>query len=122
MKECDGVILDCTRGHLLDRHLHVDLRIWIVILDDKIIVYKVLDLLNLSLELERRKGARRSLELLLQRLHVIGIYVSVAQCVDKIPWLEIRHMCNHISQESVAGNVEWNAQTHVGRSLIHLAG
>lgn len=31
-------------------------------------------------------------------------------------------MCNHMRQQGIAGNIEWDPQAHVGTALIHQAG
>lgn len=95
---------------------------WIVPLDDEIVESKVLNALHLPLELERREWTWRALQLLLERLNVVRIDVRIAQCVDKVPGLQISDVRNHVRQQGVAGDVEGHAETHVGRALVHLAG
>ncbi len=42
---------------------------------------------------------------------MIDIYVTVTHRVYKIPRREACDVGNHVSQQSVAGNVEWDAKT-----------
>lgn len=103
-------------------HLHVDLRVGIVVLHEKVIESKVLDPIHLSLELECWEWPRSPLKLFLQRFHVVRIDVRIPERVDKVARLQVRHMCDHVGQKRVTGNVEGHSESHVRRSLVHLAG
>lgn len=113
------VLLD---NYKLDRHLHVDLRIGVVVLHEKVIESEVFDSINLSLELECREWPWSPLQLLLQRFNVSRVDMCVAQGVDKVARFQVRHMCDHVGQERVTGDVEGHSESHVRRSLVHLAG
>lgn len=104
------------------RHLHINLWIRIVILDDKVLKRKVFDAIDLALELERRKWSGSPLQLLFQRFHMIRVDVGIAQSMHKVAWLQVRHMCDHISQQGVAGDVKGHPKTHVRGPLVHLTG
>lgn len=60
------------------------------------------------------------LNLLLQWLDVININMSIANRMDKIAWFQASNMSNHVRQQSIAGNIERNTQTHIGGPLIQL--
>lgn len=78
---------DCVTSSTLHGHLHVDLGMGIVVLDEEVVEGKVLDACHLSLELERGEGARGAQQLLLQWLHVRRVDVCIAQRVHKVAGL-----------------------------------
>ena len=59
--------------------------------------------------------------MLLEGLNVIGIDMSVSECVDKLATLQVTYLSKHASEQSIACNVEGYSETEVTRTLIHLA-
>lgn len=86
------------------------------------------------LELEIEQGRHRRIEphggqgpgipaqLQPGRLEVVLIEVGVAKGVDELSRVEPADLGHHHGQEGVGGDVERNAQEHVGAPLIQLAG
>ena len=51
---------------------------------------------------------------------MIQIEVGVACGVDEVAWLVARHLCHHLEQQGVGGDVEGYAEEGVGRALVEL--
>lgn len=51
--------------------------------------------------------------LLLQWLHVVLVDVTIADRVHELAGLQAAHMGDHVREQRVAGDVEWNAQALV---------
>lgn len=56
-----------------------------------------------------------------QRFDVIRIDVRIAENMDEFTDIKVREFRNHMCEQRVTGNIEWNAQSHITRSLVHHA-
>ena len=52
---------------------------------------------------------------------MVRIEVSVAQTMNEIAGLEVRHLRHHHGQQRIGRDVEGHAEKHVRRTLIELA-
>ncbi len=93
----------------------------VVIQELKILVFESEDVLHRRIELHCRQRLRLARKLELHLLFVIGIDVDIAERVDEVAGLEIRHLRHHERQKRIAGDVERYAEEHVSAALIKLA-
>ena len=61
-------------------------------------------------------------ELQAHLVEVVAVDVCVAQRVDEFTRLQAGNLGDHQGEQGVRGDVERNAQEHVGRALVQLAG
>eukprot|EP00963_Diacronema_lutheri_P004982 scaffold363_cov331-Pavlova_lutheri.AAC.103 len=93
------------------RHLHGNLLVWFVSDQLEIIQGERIDVFLFWVQAEHRKRPRLVLQLLHQRLHVVGVYMCIPQHMDEIARLEIADLRDHASQQGVAGNVERHTES-----------
>ena len=93
-----------------------------VVLNFKVVNTKVFDFLHFSLDHNFGELFRLPLELPPQRLHVVQVDVRVAERVHEVPGHEVAHVRDHHREQSVARDVEGDAEAHVRRALeiLHL--
>ena len=87
----------------------------------KVFECELLDVLDLTVELEVWERMRQSLELLLQRLHMVRVDVGVPKHMNEFASLETADLCKHAGKQRIARDIEWNAETQVTAALVHLA-
>ena len=104
----------------LDGHLHLDGRVRVVADHLEIFKHKVVNVGLGRVDSERGEVSRFPLELLAQSIGMIQVHVCVANGVDEIAGLPSRSLCHQVRQQCVRRNVERDAQSKVGRSLVHL--
>ena len=105
----------------LDAHLHVDLGVAFVADDVEVVKRKVVDVGNVALDGEFGEGQRLALELEFERFDVVLVDVGVAHGKGELFWLAVGDLCDHVGEQSVAGDVEGDAEAQVARALVHLA-
>lgn len=52
---------------------------------------------------------------------MVAVHVSVAEAVHEVSRLEPADLRQHAGEERVGCDIEWNAEAHVARPLVHLA-
>lgn len=75
---------------------------------------------SLALNDQLGKLPRLPLQLYLQRLHMIKVYMRIAHRVRERPRDEITHMRQQMSQQGITRNVERHPKTHITTALIQL--
>ena len=103
---------------ILERHRRLNGRIWIVILQCKVLELKVEDGLDIGVNAHSRQLAWGARELLVDLLKVVEVEVGVACGVDKLTRLEATHLRHHHSEQSVGCDVERNTEEGVGTALV----
>ena len=83
---------------------------------------KILYVFNVRINLKLWEWKRESLQLLLQWLDVILVYMRISEAVNKLTSSEPAYLSKCTRQQCVAGNVEGNSQPHITGALVHLAG
>src|SRR5208337_5629444 len=68
------------------------------------------------------KWSRLAPQLLIGLLDVVEVEMHVAERVDELARLKVRDLRHHHGEERIGGDVERNAQEHIRRALIKLAG
>src|SRR5687768_325905 len=86
----------------------------------EILIVILVDRIGTALDTELGERARVARELQPRLFQMVGIKVAVAPGPDERSRLEPALLCQHVSEESVAGDVEGDAQEHVGAALIEL--
>ena len=88
----------------------------------KVINTKILNFLDFSLKDDFWKRFWISLQLSLERLHMVKVDMGVTECVNEVPGQQVTHVSDHDGEQGVAGDVEGHAEPHVCRPLVQLAG
>ena len=86
----------------------------------EILVFEIKDILYVGIDYHSGQRTRRARELQFGLLEVIEIEVCVASGMDKVACLQSRHLCHHLQEESVGGDVERHTEECVGRALVEL--
>src|SRR5260370_32240179 len=103
------------------RDLGLDMRVRIVAFEHEIFVAEREDVLHVRIELQGRQPPRRTRQLQPCLLEMVRIEVSVAQAMNEVAGLEVRHLRHHQRQQRIGRDVEGYAEKHVRRTLIELA-
>src|SRR5215210_212225 len=99
----------------LYRDRRPDSRLRIVTLNHDVVVSEVEQRAHGRIEPQLGKRPQRAGELQAGLLQVVGVEVGVAERVDEIAGLEPRRLRHHVGEQRVGGDVEGNAEEHVGR-------
>ena len=92
-----------------------------ITLHDDVLALEAVDHLDFPLPLNRRERVRLPPQLDLQCIDVISVYVRVAELDDEFASFGVGDMCDHMREECVGRDVEWNSEAEVGGSLKHEA-
>ena len=98
------------------RHLHLNLAHGLVPLHNEIFHLETVNPRNLlprPTPLQRREVPRLPLQLYPQRLDVIGIDMRISHLEDELVWLGIGDEGDHVSEERVRRDIEWDAEAEV---------
>lgn len=106
---------------LLYRDVALDGRVRVVVRDHDVFVCVVEDRIWLTVEADRRQWSHFARQLLVNLLQVVEVDVRVATYPDELADLQVALLCNHVSQQRVASDVEGHAQEHVSTALVQLA-
>ena len=82
---------------------------------------KLLNFLNLWIELQLWEWVWHAGKLELKGLYVVAVDVGVAEGVDELPSFKTTNLCEHASEQGIGSDVEGDAEAHVAGSLVHLA-
>lgn len=119
----------------LHGHDHVNLLVGFISLQNKVLQLKLINVANRPLDsslsfssirlgradIKLGERTRFTLNLDLQCLGVVQVDMGVAHGMNKLATVQIRDMCNHLCQQRIRCNVEWNTESHIARSLVKLA-
>lgn len=108
----------------LDGHFHIQLRMWVVTLHDKVLQLEPIDVPNFLYappELERRELPRLSCQLHLELGDMVDIDVRVPQLHDELVRASVGNERDHVREERVGGDVEGDPEAEVGGALVHEA-
>lgn len=95
---------------------------WIIPLDHKLVNLPPVNATPfLPRNLEHGEIARLPLQLRLQGIDVIAVDVRVTHDLRQTARDEVADVRNHVREQSIAGDVEGDTQTHVAGSLVQLA-
>ena len=90
----------------------------LIVLDDKILVLVIEKAIRLARDVKCREGVRLTAELKLNLLEMIAVNMAVTARPDKVTHLETTLLGNHVSEQGVTGDIEWNTQKDVRTALI----
>ena len=102
-----------ARPHLLNGHRCFDRRVRIIACDDEIVELVIEQTLRTTLEVKLRQRLRIALQQLLNLLKVVGVDVDVTACPNELADLQVTLLRQHVYQQSIAGDVERQAEEHV---------
>ena len=94
--------------------------VWVVAFKQEVLVVEVEDALHVGIDFHRGQGTRLTGQLEFGLLDVIQIKMRVTRRVDEVTGTETRHLCHHLEQQRIRGNVERYAQEGVCRALVEL--
>ena len=86
----------------------------------EVLVLEIEERLDIGVDLHLGQGPGLTGELETGLLDVVQIEVGVACGVDEVARLVARHLCYHLEQQGVGGDVEGYAEEGVGRALVEL--
>lgn len=114
-------------GERSGAHGHIDLAVRLIAFDDEIVRSEIVDrefgFIDRSLTpAQLRERSRFTCELDLQRFDVIAIDVGVAELEDELVRVGVGDSSDHVSEQSVRSDVERDAETKIGGTLIQEAG
>lgn len=92
----------------------------IVAYDFDVFVAKGFPIGNGWIEPEFGQSAGLALQLGAHLIEVVDIQMDVPKGVDKIADLVAAHLCQHMGEEGIRGDVERNAEEQIGTALIQL--
>ena len=92
----------------------------IIALEFEVLILEVEEVLHIRVQFHLRQvpGLTRQLEFRL--FDVVQVEMGVTRGVDEVAGLKARHLCHHLEQQGVRGDVEGHTQEGVGRTLIKL--
>ena len=97
------------------------MRMWVILNQFEILVFKVEDALHLRIDLHLRELTWLTGELKFHLLEVVCIYMSVSCCVNKLTRLKAADLSDHHGQKSIGSDIERNSEENIGTTLIKLA-
>ena len=112
-----GKVCDYGRLHC---HHALDVRVWIIVDEGKVIEFEVEDAFHVGVDNHPWQAARLSAHLLAHLLEMVGVDVCVAESVHEIAGLKTRDLSHHHEQQGVGSDVERHAEEDVGAALIEL--
>ena len=104
----------------LDRDLGFDVRPGVVADEFEVLVLEIEEALHVGVDFHDGQATGLTGELQLGLLDVVQVEVGVARGMDEVTGLVARHLCHHLQQQGVAGDVERHAEEGVGRALVEL--
>ena len=92
----------------------------IVLKEFEVLVAEVLQSCDLRIETKRGRGRGVTSELELHLLQVISVDMDVTKAMDEITHLKPCDLSDHMEEESIRSNVEWDPEEDVSTALIEL--
>ena len=92
-----------------------------VVEDFKVFILIVKNTVSSAFDLQRWVGVRRSGELELNLLKVVGINVTVSPGPNEFSYIEVALLGDHVGEKCIARAVKWHPPKDVGTALIELA-
>ena len=92
----------------------------VIALQLEILVLEVEDALHIGIDVHDGQFARFTGELQTCLVKVVQIQVGVARGMNELTGLQTCHLCHHLEQERIGGDVEGYPQEGVGRTLVEL--
>ena len=109
----------------LNTHLHGDRSMGIISLYNEIIVLEPSNPANLlwrPLKPNRRERPRLPLQLHLERINMVFIHVCVSELDYQLFGRGIGNVGEHVGEQGVGCDVEWDSEAEVGGALVHETG
>ena len=92
----------------------------IVVDELEVLVLEVEERLDVGIDLHLGQGTGLTSELETGLFDVVQIEVGVAGGMDEVAGLVTGHLCHHLEQQGVGGDIEGYAEEGVGRALVEL--
>src|SRR5690606_5832925 len=86
----------------------------------KILKIKTEDILNVGVKLHNGQSAWSARKLFIYLFKMVVVDVYIAKCVYILSDLQAANLRHHHLQQSIAGDIEGNAQKHIGTALVKL--
>jgi len=83
---------------LLDRHLHYNLPMRGIILDNEIFGLEITYIFDISSNFQSRERSWLSFQLNLERINMVFVYMRISHGVDQLAGIDIADMCDHPCQ------------------------
>lgn len=77
------------------------------------------DGIGLSLDRQPRQGPRLTRELQRSLLHMVGVEVYITTGPDEVAHFQVTLLSHHVSQQSIAGDVERQAEEFYATQKLH---
>ena len=79
---------------------------WVVAFELEVFVLEIEDVLYVGIDLHGGQGTRVARQLQLGLFDVVQVEVRVACGVDEVTRTEARHLCHHLQQQGVGGDIK----------------
>src|SRR4030042_3290624 len=100
----------------------LDMRVWIIIFQDKVIESKFKNAFYRGVNFHHRQFSGFSCKLQFHLSNVIEINMGISKSMHKFKWFQSCNMSCHHQQQGVGCNVERNTQKNISTSLVKLTG
>ena len=91
---------------------------WIVTLHYYIIVLKLVNIINFPCKADGGERFWLALELCLEWDDVVLVDVRVSKLDDELARFGVGDVCDHVCEEGVRGDVEWDTKTKIRGALV----
>ena len=88
----------------------------------KVLVAKSKQVLDRRVQVEPGEGIRRAAQLLPRLVEMVQVQVRIAERMDKVARLQVRHLRDHQRKQRIRSDVERHAKEEVRAALVELAG
>jgi len=94
----------------------------LIIGDLEILELVIEDGRRFALDDQLRRRKRLAAELQPRLFQMVQVDVAITPGPDEFAWVKIALLGDHVSQQRVGSDVEWDAEKYIRRSLVKLAG
>ena len=93
---------------------------WVVAYEFEVLVLEIEEVLHVWVDLHRGQRTRLTGELEFGLFGMVQVEVRVTRGVDEVTCLVARHLCHHLKQQGVRGDIKRNPEEGVGTTLVEL--
>src|SRR5262252_1028031 len=104
------------------RHRRGDLRVSLIIGDLEILELVIGDGLRFAIDNQSRRRKGLAAELQSGLFQMVQVDVAISPGPDEFACVKVALLGDHVSQQRIGSDVEWDAEKYVRRPLVKLAG
>lgn len=92
----------------------------VVVLQLEIFVLEAEDIFYVRIDFHGRQRTGSTCQLEVHLLQVVQVDVGISERMDEVTRFQFGHLCHHLQQQGIGGDVERYAQKGVRTALVHL--